>query len=83
MKNAVEIRGLRKSYGAHEVLKGLDFRVRQGEIFALLGVNGAGTVSYTHLTGGGAGRRGSRKQRGNGRSRTVSCGERRGLRDCR
>ena len=35
MKNAVEIRGLRKSYGAHEVLKGLDFRVRQGEIFAL------------------------------------------------
>lgn len=45
MKNAVEIRGLRKSYGAHEVLKGLDFRVRQGEIFALLGVNGAGKTT--------------------------------------
>lgn len=41
MEYAIQIRGLRKSYGNHPVLKGLDFQVRQGEIFALLGVNGA------------------------------------------
>ena len=45
MTNAIEISGLRKSYGNHEVLKGLDFCVRQGEIFALLGVNGAGKTT--------------------------------------
>ena len=45
MTNAIDIRGLKKSYGDHEVLKGLDFCVRQGEIFALLGVNGAGKTT--------------------------------------
>ncbi|HIS30682.1 MAG TPA: ABC transporter ATP-binding protein [Candidatus Limivivens intestinipullorum] len=45
MEYAIQIRGLRKSYGNHPVLKGLDFQVRQGEIFALLGVNGAGKTT--------------------------------------
>lgn len=43
--HAVQIQGLRKSYGAHEVLKGLDFSVEKGEIFALLGGNGAGKTT--------------------------------------
>ena len=45
MHDAVQVNGLRKSYGKHTVLKGLDFTVRQGEIFALLGVNGAGKTT--------------------------------------
>lgn len=43
--NAIQIKGLKKSYGNHVVLKGLDFNVVQGEIFALLGVNGAGKTT--------------------------------------
>ena len=32
------------------VLRGISMNVSEGEIVALLGANGAGTVSYTHLT---------------------------------
>lgn len=45
MNAAIKIRDLKKSYGTHVVLNGLDFCVRQGEIFALLGVNGAGKTT--------------------------------------
>ena len=45
MNAAVTIGDLKKSYGSHVVLNGLDFCVRQGEIFALLGVNGAGKTT--------------------------------------
>lgn len=45
MKYAIEVQGLRKSYGKQEVLKDLNFRVRMGEVFALLGVNGAGKTT--------------------------------------
>lgn len=43
--NMVEVNGLKKSYGEHTVLKGIDFTVQKGEIFALLGVNGAGKTT--------------------------------------
>ena len=45
MNEAINISSLTKSYGTHTVLKGLDFCVRQGEIFALLGINGAGKTT--------------------------------------
>ncbi|HVT09290.1 MAG TPA: amino acid ABC transporter permease/ATP-binding protein [Polyangia bacterium] len=38
----VEVTGLRKRYGAHVVLDGLDLTVRQGEVVALLGRSGSG-----------------------------------------
>ncbi len=38
----VQVRGLRKSYGRQEVLKGLDFEVQRGEIFVLMGPSGGG-----------------------------------------
>ncbi len=45
MNEAIKISSLTKSYGTHAVLKGLDFYVQQGEIFALLGINGAGKTT--------------------------------------
>jgi polar amino acid transport system ATP-binding protein len=38
----VELRGLRKSYGAHEVLKGIDMTVAKGQILSLIGPSGSG-----------------------------------------
>lgn len=43
----VEVHGLRKRYaaGAAEAVAGIDFAVREGEIFGLLGPNGAGKTT--------------------------------------
>ena len=45
MNSAIQVRGLKKSYGSHIILNGLDFQIEKGEIFALLGVNGAGKTT--------------------------------------
>lgn len=45
MNYAIQIDRLKKNYGDHTVLKGLNFNVEKGEIFALLGVNGAGKTT--------------------------------------
>lgn len=45
MTNALEVNGLRKSYGEKAVLKGIDLCVRRGDVFSLLGVNGAGKTT--------------------------------------
>ena len=48
----ISVRGLRKSYGEVEALRGIDLEVRQGEIFAFLGPNGAGkTTAISVLEG--------------------------------
>ncbi len=41
----LSVTGLRKSYGGHEVVAGIDFDVRAGECFGLLGLNGAGKMT--------------------------------------
>lgn len=46
MNSAIEVRGLKKSYGSHIVLNGIGFQIEKGEIFALLGVNGAGKTTF-------------------------------------
>lgn len=45
MNNAIQIDKLNKSYGENNVLKEITFNVKKGEIFALLGVNGAGKTT--------------------------------------
>src|ERR1700747_1435289 len=48
----LQVRGLRKSFGNQEVLKGLDFEVKPGEIFVIMGPSGSGkTVLLKHLIG--------------------------------
>ena len=46
---ALSIRELAKRYGSVEAVRGISLDVAPGEIFGLIGPNGAGTVSYTHL----------------------------------
>jgi ABC-type branched-subunit amino acid transport system ATPase component len=48
----LDIRGLRASYGAVEVLRGIDFTVARGEIVALLGTNGAGKSTILRCISG-------------------------------
>lgn len=49
MEKAIEVKGLQKSFKDTEVLKGIDFEVRRGEIFALLGSNGAGKTTIVKI----------------------------------
>jgi ABC-2 type transport system ATP-binding protein len=46
---AIHVQGLQKSYKEVEVLRGVDFDVRQGTIFALLGSNGAGKTTVVRI----------------------------------
>jgi ABC-2 type transport system ATP-binding protein len=46
---AIQVRGLRKSYKDLQVLKGVDFDVARGSIFALLGSNGAGKTTIVRI----------------------------------
>ena len=46
---AIQVKDLKKSYKKTEVLKGVDFDVRRGEIFALLGSNGAGKTTIVKI----------------------------------
>lgn len=48
-KNIIQIKGVKKSYKDVEVLKGVDFEVEQGGIFALLGSNGAGKTTMIRI----------------------------------
>jgi ABC-2 type transport system ATP-binding protein len=49
---AIFARGLRKSYGDVEALRGIDLQVDHGEVFALLGPNGAGKTTTTEILEG-------------------------------
>src|SRR5438477_12542700 len=49
---AIHVRGLRKSYGSLEAVRGIDFEVRKGEVFGLLGPNGAGKTTTVEILEG-------------------------------
>jgi ABC-2 type transport system ATP-binding protein len=46
---AIEVAGLRKSFGSQTVLDGVDLRVERGSVFALLGPNGAGKTTFINI----------------------------------
>jgi ABC-2 type transport system ATP-binding protein len=48
----IRVDGLRKSYGDHEVVRGIDLQVHSGEIFAFLGPNGAGKTTTVEILEG-------------------------------
>ncbi|MDP9682781.1 ABC transporter ATP-binding protein [Streptomyces griseoviridis] len=51
--HVIEVTGLRRVYGGgFEAVRGIGFTVRRGEIFALLGTNGAGKTSTVELLEG-------------------------------
>jgi len=49
---AIEVDGLRKSYGGVDAVNGLSFGVKQGEVFGLLGPNGAGKTTTVEILEG-------------------------------
>jgi ABC-2 type transport system ATP-binding protein len=51
-ERVIEIRGLRKTYGDVEAVKGIDLHVDRGEVFALLGPNGAGKTTTAEILEG-------------------------------
>ena len=52
MTPVVSVRGLTKSYGEFEAVKGIDFELGAGEVFGLLGPNGAGKTTTIEILEG-------------------------------
>lgn len=48
----IEVRGLRMRYGSVDVLEGVEFGARRGEVLALLGPNGAGKTTTIEILEG-------------------------------
>ena len=48
-RTAIEVNGLRKSYGDHVVLDGIDLSIPEGSVFSLLGPNGAGKTTIVQI----------------------------------
>jgi len=49
LNSSIQVKGLQKSYKELDVLKGVDFEVEKGSVFALLGSNGAGKTTVVKI----------------------------------
>lgn len=49
--NALDVRDLKKEFGAVSALRGVSFSVEPGEVFGYLGPNGAGKTTLRILSG--------------------------------
>ena len=47
--NVLEVKGLKKRLGKREIIKGINFSVKDGEIFGFLGPNGAGKTTTIRM----------------------------------
>ena len=52
MEQAIQVKGLQKSYGEVHAVRGIDFDVAPGEVFGLLGPNGAGKTTTVEILEG-------------------------------
>jgi ABC-2 type transport system ATP-binding protein len=52
MAAVISVQGLTKSYGDFAAVRGIDFEVREGEVFGLLGPNGAGKTTTVEILEG-------------------------------
>jgi len=52
MSSVINVRGLKKAYGANQAVAGIDLAIEHGEIFALLGPNGAGKTTTVEILEG-------------------------------
>src|SRR5271170_4523088 len=50
--DVVIVKALRKKYREFEAVHGVDFSIRRGEIFGLIGPDGAGKTTIFHIMGG-------------------------------
>lgn len=48
----IEIKGVRKSFGANEVIKGIDLTIKKGEVFCLIGASGSGKSTLLQCING-------------------------------
>ncbi len=49
MENIIEVKNLKKSFGNVHAVKDISFRVKEGELFAFLGINGAGKSTAINI----------------------------------
>ena len=42
----ISVKGLRKNFGKHEVLKGIDIEIQPGEVVAIVGPSGCGKSTF-------------------------------------
>ena len=47
--NVLEVNNLTKSLGKREIIKGISFNIKSGEIFGFLGPNGAGKTTTIRM----------------------------------
>jgi ABC-type multidrug transport system ATPase subunit len=52
LRRAIDVRGLSKRYGKLEAVRGITFEVNRGEMFGLIGPDGAGKTSTFQILAG-------------------------------